>query len=510
MEILPDVSAPESETMNRRSFLRTAGLSAGFLTGFNACGPGRRPSGRPNIFFVISDDQSYIHAAAYGCRGLLTPNCDRIAREGVRFSSAFSSGAMCTVSRAALLTGRNIWQNREAGTHWSNFPRDLTVYPDLLERAGYHIGYTGKGWGPGEWRVTGWPRNPAGPAYNDIKLAGKPYSGLSDIDYAANFSAFLKKKQPNHPFCFWFGAYEPHSPYEEGSGLRAGKRLEDVDVPPNFQEDTPEIRGWLLDYFLEIEWMDRHLGRMLKALEDSGELDNTLIIVTGDNGSPMMRAKGNLYDLGTHVPFAAFWPGKIKPGRVVEDLIAFIDLAPTLLDAAGLQPLSEMTGRSFLNILLSDKSGRVDPSRTYVLTGHERASHERVDHLGYPMRAIRDYRHLYIWNMKPERWPRGDPRHFPALAGRSDARKRPPEELYDVTTDPACLRNLADDPALASTRDRLRAELEQQLTAQKDPRMLDYGDIWESYPRYGPFKDFIEGFKEQGKYNPRYQVSPRD
>lgn len=466
-------------------------------------------AGRPNILVVIADDQSYIHSAAYGCRGLNTPHSDRLAREGLRFTNAFSCGAMCTVSRAALLTGRNIWQNREAGTHWANFPRDLKVYPDLLEAAGYLVGYTGKGWGPGEWKVAGWPRNPAGPEFNRIKLERAPASGISNLDYAANFADFLKRRQSGQPFCFWFGASEPHDPREKGAGRRAGKKLEDVTVPPNFPKDTPEVREWLLDYFVELEWVDRHLGRMLKTLESMGEMSNTLIVVTGDNGSPMMRAKGNLYDLGTHVPLIAYWPGRIKPGRVVDDLVAFLDLAPTFLDVAGIHPHDAITGRSLRNILLSDKSGRIEADRRYALTGHERASHERPDHLGYPMRAIRDYRHLYIWNMKPDRWPHGDPKHFPNLATRPDAQKRPPQELYDLQADPACLRNLDGDAALAGVKKRLRSELERRLVAEKDPRVLGYGDIWESYPRYGPFKPEIEGFNRQGEYNPKYQVGPK-
>lgn len=464
---------------------------------------------RPNILIALADDQSCIHSAAYGCRGLNTPASDRVAREGVRFTNAFSSGAMCTVSRAALLTGRNIWQNREAGTHWSNFPRDLTVFPDLLERAGYHIGHTGAGWKPGDYRSTGWPRNPAGPDYNRIKLARKPYTGVSEIDYAANFAAFLQKKDKGRPFYFWFGSNEPHDPREKDAGVRAGRKLDSVDVPANFPRDTPEVRSWLLDYFVEIEWMDQHLGRILKTLEDAGELDNTLIVVSGDNGSAMPRAKGNLYDWGTHVPLLMRWPGRIRPGRVVDDLVAFIDLAPTFLDVAGLKPHAEMAGGSLRSVLLDGGSGRIDPARQYAVTGHERGSHDRVDNLGYPMRGIRDYRYQYIWNVKPERWPIGDPKHFPNLRDRPDAQKRPPEELYDLTADPACLKNLANDPARAADKRRLRGELEKRLTAQGDPRMLGHGDIWESYPRFGPFKPQIEGFNKRGEYNPAFQVKPK-
>jgi uncharacterized sulfatase len=475
---------------------------------------------RPNILLAISDDQSWVHAGAYGCPGLETPAFDRVARQGILFNNAFSAAPMCTVSRACLLTGRNQWQNREAGSHWSVFPRDLVVYPYLLEAAGYAIGYTGKGWSPGEWRETGWPTNPAGPSFNDQKCK-PPTTGIHKVDYAANFRDFLDGKDASKPFCFWYGASEPHGPWEKGSGVRLGKKPEEIVLPP-FLDDTPENRGRLADIFVEIEWFDKHLGRMLDLLEERGELKNTLIVVTGDNGTSVAHAKCNLYEYGVHVPMAAMWPRRIAPGRTVDDLVSFIDLAPTFLEAAGLPPHASMTGRSLMSILTSKQEGHIDPARACVFLGQERGSHVRYDNLGYPMRAIRTQQYLYIMNLKPDRWPIGDPAYV--QRGKRDAskteiliedlpptaRKRPAEQLFDILRDPACLENLAQDAAFNEVRDHLRDRLTGTLTRQGDPRLHGYGDIWESYPRFGVMRPYLGGFAERGKYNPKYQVEPHE
>jgi N-sulfoglucosamine sulfohydrolase len=237
---------------------------------------------RPNILIAISDDQSFAHTSATGCKALRTPAFDRVAKEGVLFRNAFRASPGCSPCRASLLTGRHPWQIEQAGTHASSFPTNYVVFPDLLEAAGYAVGYKGKGWGPGDWKVSGRKRNPAGPEFGRRTLT-PPFKGMKDNDYAGNFQDFLAGRPKGRPFCFWYGGHEPHRGYEKGSGLKAGKKLEDVVVPP-FLPDTPEVRSDILDYCVEIEWFDTHLARMLKALEDAGELDNTLVVVTGDNG----------------------------------------------------------------------------------------------------------------------------------------------------------------------------------------------------------------------------------
>jgi uncharacterized sulfatase len=486
-----------------------------------ACGPAA--SRRPNILFAISDDQSWLHMGATGDPVVKTPGFDRVAESGVLFRQAFSMSPGCAPSRASILTGRPHWQLEEAGTHASYFPKKLTVYPDLLKAAGYHVGITAKGAGPCNWKASGWEHNPAGSSYDERKLADRP-EGINRTDYAGNFADFLQAREKGQPFYFWYGGTEPHRTYRKGAGVASGKKLRDVVVPP-FLPDTPEVRNDLLDYYTEIEHFDRHLGQMLDLLEREGELENTVVVATSDNGMPFPRAKANMYEYGIHLPLAIAWPGHAKGGRVCDDIISFVDFAPTFLEAAGLEPSEVMTARSVLGLLRSGKSGRIEPERRKALSGRERHSHSRYDNLGYPNRALRTEQYLYIWNMKPDLWPAGDPpgyhdvdaaptkqymvehREDPEVRPLFDLAfgKRPEEELFDIQKDPGCMKNLAEEADYGETRKQLRTEMEKDLRELKDPRVLETGDIFESYPRFNRMRPALGGFSKHGEYNPKYQ-----
>ena len=267
--------------MNRRGFLSalmTTTLSY-MLMGCNR----DRKAATPNILFCIADDASYPHMGAYGCPWVNTPGFDRVAREGILFTNAYTPNAKCAPSRACILTGRNSWQLEEAANHWCFFPNKFKTYAEVLTEKEYFVGYTAKGWAPGIVReINGKQRHLTGIPFNEIKTV-PPAKHISTNDYAGNFLDFLKTRPKDKPFCFWYGCHEPHRNYEPGSGLRSGKKLEDVSVPP-FYPDNETVRSDLLDYFLEIEWFDQHLGRMIDLIEEAGELENTLIVVTSDNG----------------------------------------------------------------------------------------------------------------------------------------------------------------------------------------------------------------------------------
>lgn len=475
---------------------------------------------RPNILLVISDDQSYPHASAYGDQALKTPAFDRIAREGVLFTNAFAASPGCSPSRAALLTGKNCWQLREAGTHASSFPADLVTYTQQLEQAGYFVGLTGKGWGPG--KVPDNQHNPAGKSYDKRKLTSPP--GISNNDYAANFGEFMDARPAGTPFCFWFGAQEPHRKYPTGMGLKSGLSMEKVRVP-GFLPDHPDIRSDMLDYFFEIQWYDSHLGRILKLLEDRGELDNTLIVVSSDNGMPFPRAKANCYEYGIHMPLAIRWGNRVRGGRTIDDLVSLIDLAPTFLEAAGIKPRNARTmeGRSLMPILNSRQSGLVDKNRQAIYASRERHSSSRWNNLGYPQRCLRTADYLYIWNIYPDRWPAGDPQAFGdkgelepmhsayfdiddfdeslLIRHREDSAispffhlavdKRPEIELYAIRNDPYCLKNLAEEKAFMEVRRDLDRKLKAYLNATGDPRLSPEGEgLIESYKRYSPLRQF--------------------
>jgi len=481
--------------MDRRVFLKAIGAGTASLA-VSGCMNGIKLSGqkesakRTNILFCISDDQSWLHAGAYGDMVVKTPNFDRVAREGVLFTHAFCAAPSCTPSRSAILTGQEIWRVEEGGLLFGTLPAKFRVYTDLLEGAGYHVGFTRKGWSPGQVKPSGRKQNPAGQRYE-------------------SFEQFLQARPEGKPFCFWFGSGDPHRGYKWQSGLKSGMKLEDIVVPA-FLADSTEIRTDICDYYWEIQRFDRQVGQLLQILEATGELDKTLIVVTSDNGMPFPRAKTNLYDYGTRMPLAVRWAAKVKGGRVVDDFISHTDFAPTFLEAAGLEVSEEMTGRSFLDVLLSHKSGRVDPKRDRVFTALERHTLCRPDDVGYPSRTIRTHRWLYIRNYEPDRWPAGDPGFESPHQGdygdidngptktymmehKDDPKvsplfrlafgKRLAEELYDVSKDPAQIHNLANAPAYAEVKKKLREKLEQYQRDTKDPR-VEGRSPWDHYPYY--------------------------
>jgi len=444
---------------------------------------------RPNILFAIADDWAWPHASVYGDPVVKTPTFDRVAKEGVLFTHAFSASPSCTPSRAAILTGQHIHRLEESGNLHSFLTPKFETYPDLLEKQGYVVGLQGKGWGPGDFKAGGRDRNPAGP---NVK----------------GFPEFLKTVPKEKPFCFWFGHRDPHRAYEKGQGVKAGLKLDDVIVPP-YLPDTPEVRSDLLDYYFAVQRFDRDLGQVLDALEASGRASNTLVIVTGDNGMPFPRCKANVYDSGSRQPFAVRWPAKVKGGRTSGAFIHLADVAPTVLEAAGLKPTSAMTARSFLDVL----KGEPGVDRDRVLLERERHANVRAGDLSYPVRGIRNREYAYIRNLRPDLWPAGDPEKWKAVGSYGDCdggpskeqiiarrdqdlakffriafEKRPARELYDLAKDPHQLENIADK--YPDVVEKLDAELLKWLKETGDPRLIDgklTGDDprWDKYPYFG-------------------------
>ena len=250
----------------------------------------------------------------------------------------------------------------EAGTHSSLFPKKFHVFTDALEISGYALGFTGKPWGPGNYKDSGWDRNPVGPIYNSRRFISVPATGISTTDYAANFNDFLKAKPKDQPFFFWYGGQEPHREYEAGSGQKAGFSFNKLKVP-SFLASSDVIKGEMLDYALEINLFDTQLGKMLQLLKDTGELENTIVIVTADNGMAFPYVKANLQEYGIHVPLAIAGLVISAKNRKVDDLISLIDLAPTILDIAGVKHFEDFSGKSLMPIFKSSKSGNIDVSR---------------------------------------------------------------------------------------------------------------------------------------------------
>lgn len=482
------------------------------LSILTACAPGAKQAESdgldpPNIVLFIADDWSFPHAGAYGNTTLRTPTFDALAEGGMLFTNAYCASPSCAPSRASILTGRYPHQNGVAGNLWSEFPRELVTYTEELEKAGYLVGHDQKGWAPGDWQTPGWEHNPAGQRY-------------------ANIRGMLEGKAAGQPFCFWFGSSDPHRVYERNLGVKMGLKLDSVKVPP-FLPDLPCVRNDILDYYAEVERFDRHVGLVVELLRERGELDNTLIVVTSDNGMPFPRAKANLYDAGSRMPLVVHWPARVPAGTQRHSYVSLAALAPTFLAAAGLNVPGEMAHRSLLPQILDPDH----PGHASVIIERERHAQVRADSGSYAMRALRNDSFLYVRNFYPDRWPAGDPVVVRSVGAYGDVdnsigkllilkgvqpagdttnyfrlafAKRPAEELYDLRTDPDQLRNVATRPDNAHQLSILRQRLNGQLTETGDPRMENprtaFWDDARYTPTYGRAKFDPDGYLGDYRY----------
>lgn len=445
---------------------------------------------RPNILLLIADNWSYEHAAANGCEAVKTPVFDRMAREGMNFANAFCPVPSCSPTRSCVLTGRVAHQLEDMASLWSKFHPKFRVFTDALDEGGYHTGFTGKGWSPGNHKDHGRELNPAGRQYPD-------------------FASFLNARKDKEPFFFWFGSTHTalHS-FKKVDGIAAGIDITRIRVPA-YLPDTPEVRREIAAYLAAAQQMDAAYGEAIARLEKAGELENTVVIYTSDNGWQMPRGLANCHDSGSHVPLAVRWPGKVKAGVRSEAFITLTDLAVTFLDLAAVPKWPEMTSRSFLDVLTGQSDGK---SRDHVFVERERHANVRQGDLSYPCRGIRTADFLYLRNLRPDRWPAGDPTlHFavgpwgdvdPSMTKQFilDHRdepamkpffelcfaKRPAEELYDLRSDPDQVKNLASDPAMAETKAKLSSQVDAWMRETADPRVDPAFDAWDKYPYLGP------------------------
>ncbi|MFP4028357.1 MAG: sulfatase [Candidatus Brocadiia bacterium] len=504
---------------------------------------------RPNILFAFGDDWGRYASAYRQVEGdstpnaiLETPNFDRVANEGVLFKNSFVPAPSCTPCRSSLLSGRYFWQTgRGAILQGAVWDSSIPTYPLILEEVGYHIGFTYKAWSPGTPKDAPYGADrtryaPAGSTFcwfsHFVTQESEEHGieGAKQLAYdevRQNFDAFLDDRPEDTPFCYWWGPTNTHRTWERGSG----KNLWGLEPDhlkgrlPDFLPDVHAIREDVCDYLGECQAFDAGLGILLDRLQEIGELDNTLIVVSGDHGIPgMPRGKCNLYDIGCEVALAARWPGKIPRGRIVDDMVNIKDLGPTFLEAAGVEPPECMTAISLLDVFESEDSGQVDPQRDFVVTGRERhVAAAREGNLPYPQRAIRTKDYLYVRNFAPSRWPMGDPQGmddpdleppsfeklcqdtFVAYAdldasptkawmihhrGEDSIQdvyevgfgKRPGEELYDLRNDPDHMQNLADAPEYQEIKERLKERLMRELTEQEDPRVTEEECRFEKSP----------------------------
>ena len=521
------------------------------LCGFFCCQISAKDQKNWNILFAFADDWGK-YASAYEEHDpypspnsvVNTPNFDWVAQEGVLFKNAFVTAPSCTPCRTSILSGQYFFRTGQAailqGAVWDY---SIPAFPLILKNKGFDIGETYKVWTPGS------PVDaPYGAGDYAYESSGRKFNGFSQTvtrrtnqglsvteakeelydEVRGNFNSFLKNRNKNKPFCYWFGPTLVHRKWIKGSGKKLwGIEPDDLKGKlPSFLPDVHEIRQDFADYLGEIQAFDAALGVLIEMLKSAGELDNTLIVVSGDHGAPgFPRGKCNLYDFGVSVPLAIRGPSLGAKGRVMDDFINLMDLAPTFLEFAGVEPPSVMTGKSFLPLLKSDKSGWFDKERDWVITGRERhVAKARAGNLPFPQRALRTKDYLYIINFKPERYPMGDPgkvtdastppknilenntfvaygdldasptkawmianRFNPDIRPYFDLGfgKVPMYELYSINSDPHQINNLATNPRFDSIRANLHKTLINRLTAMKDPRILEDGKTFENPPFAG-------------------------
>ena len=466
---------------------------------------------KPNILFLIADDWSYPHAGVYGDQTVRTPTFDRLANKGALFENAYCAAPSCSPSRASILLGRYPHQNESAGNLWSVIPDKFPNWVSILKENGYHTGKSRKGWAPGDFKTGGYENNPAGKDYTDFK-------------------SFLSAREEGQPFSYWFGSSDPHRVYDTNTGVESGMNYEQVKVP-GFLPDTPCVRNDILDYYFEVERFDRESGNIIAQLEKEGLLENTLIVMTSDNGMPFPRAKANLYDYGTRMPLAMYWKGHIEGGKRVTDFMNFIDFGPTFLEAAALEIPTEFSGNSLLEIFSEDGT---QSDRKKVFLERERHANVRKGDLSYPARAVRTKDFLYIKNFEPERWPAGDPNAHISVGQYGDVDnsiskftimemegksteinhfeltfgKRPAEELYVLADDPYNLKNEAKNPKYKEELEALRNDLKKWMIETNDLRSKEPQTTYWDEVLYTPDYD-SDNFDLKEKIN-TYQMLVRD
>jgi len=530
-----------------RKFSHTAALVILGLSGFQAAAENQVSLKRLNVLFLFADDWGRYAGCYKGIDGrptlndvISTPHIDKVAREGIVFRNAYVNAPSCTPCRSSLLSGRYFFNcNQGAILNGAVWDESIPSYPLMIRDAGYTIGKSYKVWSPGTpvdapFGGQQYAFEKAGRAPNNFSeevtqrlgkgmtLEGARNEILGQV--RDNFTDFLSSTVKGKPWHYFFGPTTTHRVWVKGSGKKLWN-LEPDSLKgklPRFLPDVAEVREDVADYLGECQAVDAYVGVLLECLEKAGQVDNTLIVLSGDHGMPgVTSGKCNLYDMGVSIPLIIRVPGG-KGGRIVDDFVRLPDLAPTFTEIAGVTPPGNLYGKSLLPLLASEKSGRVDPTRDWVITGRERhVSTARENNLPYPMRALHTPEYVYIRNFEPDRWPMGSPggvtetsapgqtelenttraafadmdaspakawiiqhRNEPEWKWYFDIAfgKRPSEELYDRKKDPDMVNNLAGNPRYDSIKKKLSGRLMKELKKAGDPRIAEQPPRFERPP----------------------------
>lgn len=424
---------------------------------------------QPNLLFILADDVTYNNLGCYGEKAIQTPNIDRLAQEGMRFTRAYSAMSVCAPFRAELLTGLYPVRNGVAWNH-SQCKPDTKSVCHHLGTLNYRVGLAGK--------LHSYPESVF------------PFERVTHFPAGDGVRRFITR-DPKQPFCLFLCSPLAHGPWSHGAVAQRARLSEmvkpdpeSITLPPTFH-DNPITRKTYVDYLGAVVALDKEVGEILQMLRDTGQEDSTLVMFSSEQGSPF-GGKWSNWDVGLHTALIARWPGRIQPGTVTDALVQMADVTPTFIAAAGGDPAAcNLDGTSFLPVL----TGEAQTHREFVYGLHNHQPQGRP----YPIRSIRDGEFHYILNLKPEEFyynrhlmePKLEAQYdthwwraMTEAAERGDAsakklqqrlHQRPAEELYRVDSDPYELNNLANDPACAEAKARLRSELERWMSSQGDP-----------------------------------------
>ncbi|MCA9052781.1 MAG: sulfatase [Planctomycetaceae bacterium] len=408
----------------------------------------RADATRPNFVIFVADDMAWDDCGAYGHPHIRTPQIDRLAQEGMRFDRAYLTCSSCSPSRCSMLTGRYP-HSTGAGELHLPLPAEQVLFAAALKDAGYFTTSAGK-----------WHLGPTAKVQLDLVQEGGGPGGEE------HWVPTLQNRPRNRPFFCWFAAMDPHRDYKPGA-VDPPHTADDVVVPPIFP-DTPEVRRDLALYYDEIARFDEAIGAVRAELESQGVLDNTMLLVISDNGRPFPRCKTTVYEDGVRTPFVVRYPALTEPGTVSLQLVSTIDIAPTVLELAGLNALPSLQGRSFVPQLTDPEQG----TRDFAFSEHNWHDYRAFE------RGVTDghYRLVRDWLPQLPTTPPADAVRSPTYevmqrqhaAGTLNAAQelvfdapRSKLELYDIDADPNCLHDLADDPQHADARRRLKQVLDE-------------------------------------------------
>jgi arylsulfatase A-like enzyme len=413
---------------------------------------------RPNIIFIIADDVSWNDIGCYGNPAVRTPVIDELAGQGIRFDNVFLTASSCSPSRTSIISGRYPHNTGAAELH-TPLPEDQTPFPLLLKESGYYTVQSGK---------THFGE-PALRAFDKVYAMEDAGTGGEE-----RWVKCIEERPKDRPFFAWFAAIDAHRKWQaDDFGIPHDPA--EVIVPP-YLADTESTRKDLASYYNEISRFDYYIGEVLKELKRQGIEENTLIMILADNGRPFPRSKTRVYDSGMKTPFVIKWgSGITQPGSVSNSLISVIDIAPTLLEIAGIPPLERFQGKSFADIF---KNPRLE-HRQFVYSEHNWHDYEAHE------RMVRSKNFLYVLNSRPNLSNPGpaDSNSSPSFEDLKELRDkgelshaqndifmvpRPREELYNCITDPMQISNIASLPQYKKVLLEMRHELERWRAETKD------------------------------------------